>query len=189
MTLRIGRAGGEVARPMLDALAALLVDAVQSGASVGFPADLDSDTAAGWWSTVIADVDAGGTVMVLALDEGAVVGSVLLRLASMPNGRQRAEVSKLLVLRSHRRRGLGTLLMAAVEQEALVAGRTLLLLDTETGSPAETLYRALGYVALEPIPDYALRPDGTPAATTIMWRDLLSTGSPSSRSPGRWPNG
>ena len=68
----------------------------------------------------------------------------MLSLESRPNGHHRAEVRKLLVHRRARGRGLGTALMQRAEQDALALGRTLLLLDTETGSAAETLYLSSG---------------------------------------------
>ena len=172
MTVRIGRVGAAVAPRLVDGLAALLVDAVAGGASVGFLAGLEPAAAAAWWAEVVTEVEAGRSVLVAALDGQTVAGSVLLRLAPMANAAHRAEVAKLLVLRSHRRRGLARLLLLAVEEEARVAGRLLLLLDTLTGGPAERLFHDAGYTPLAPIPDYARRPDGELAPTTVMWKRL-----------------
>jgi hypothetical protein len=63
------------------------------------------------------------------------------------------------------------------------------MLETETGSAAEALYHRLGYVAQPPIPGHALRPDGTPGASTPMWRSLTSSESPSSKSRARSRSG
>jgi GNAT superfamily N-acetyltransferase len=89
-----------------------------------------------------------------------------------PNQPHRADLAKMLVLRSARRRGLARLLLQRAEAEALARGRTLLTLDTVTGSAAETLYASLGYVRAGVIPGYALMPDGPPAATTIFYKQL-----------------
>jgi GNAT superfamily N-acetyltransferase len=51
----------------------------------------------------------------------------------MPNASHRAEVQKLLVLRSWRRQGIGLALMTAIEQAARQTGRSLLVLDTRLG--------------------------------------------------------
>jgi hypothetical protein len=50
--------------------------------------------------------------------------------------------------------------MRAVEDEARRIGRTLLILDTETGSTAERLYAKLGWTRFGEVPAYATRPDG-----------------------------
>ena len=94
-----------------------------------------------------------------------------------PNGRHRAEVAKLVVHGRARGRGLARQLMSAVEDEARALGRTLLVLDTVAGSPAERLYRSLGYAVAGGIPDYARQPDGPLQANTILWRTLPPAGA------------
>lgn len=78
-----------------------------------------------------------------------------------------------------RRRGVARALMVALEPVALGEGRTLLTLDTWTGSAAEMLYRALGYVPAGVIPRYArgsLTPDLE--AATIMYKEIGSSSWP-----------
>ena len=104
---------------------------------------------------------------------GRIVGTVQINLATPPNQQHRAEVLKLLVHPSARRRGIARALMIAIEAVAEGEGRTLLTLDTWTGRHAETLYRTLGYVTVGIIPRYArgsLTPDLEP--TTIMYKHL-----------------
>jgi ribosomal protein S18 acetylase RimI-like enzyme len=94
-------------------------------------------------------------------------------LATPPNQQHRAEVLKLLVHPWARRRGIARALMLAIEAVAQAEGRTLLTLDTWTGSAAEVLYLSLGYVAAGVIPRYArgsLTPELEP--TTIMYKHL-----------------
>ena len=69
-------------------------------------------------------------------------------------------------------RGLGAALMRAAEDGARAAGKTLLVLDTVTGSDAERLYARLGWTRVGVIPDYALWPQGGLCATTIFYRRL-----------------
>lgn len=52
-------------------------------------------------------------------------------------------------------------------------GKTLLVLDTVTGSAAERLYAREGWQRCGEIPNYALWPDGAPCATTIFFKSLL----------------
>jgi GNAT superfamily N-acetyltransferase len=110
-------------------------------------------------------------------EQGRIIGTVQLRLASYPNGRHRAEVAKLLVHSSWRRRGIATELMRAAEREAAAAGVWLLYLDTETGSGAEPFYRGLGWTEAGVIPDFAYGPDGRLSPSTFFYKRLARTRS------------
>ena len=156
----------------LDELAGVLVDAVAHGASVNFMAGFTRDEGAAFWRGQLPGVAAGGTRLLVAEDGGRLVGTVLLFLARQPNAPHRAEVGKMLVLSSHRRRGLGRALLAAAEAAALHAGRTLLILDTETGSAGEMLYRNCGWTALGGIPDHSYTTDGRLAAATVFFKAI-----------------
>src|SRR6058998_3820746 len=118
-------------------LAALLRDAVDSGASVGFLPPLDAAQARKYWEDVQAAMRAGTRLLLVAIEDGVVVGSVQLDLASMPNARHRAEMMKLFVDRRARKRGIARALIAAAENAARANGRTLLIADTRRGSAAE----------------------------------------------------
>jgi GNAT superfamily N-acetyltransferase len=156
----------------IDELAGVLVDAVASGASVSFMHPFGHRDAVAFWRKVLASVGEGSTVLLAALADGTVQGTVQLQLATPPNQPHRAEVAKLLVHRRARRQGLAARLMAALEREALARGRTLLTLDTHTGGPAERLYERLGWSRVGIVPGYALLPDGLPGDTTIFYKRL-----------------
>ena len=153
-------------------LCALLIDAVDSGASVGFLPPLSAADAQGYWEGVRRALHGGGRWLFGAFSGGRLVGSVQLDLAGMANGSHRAEVMKLFVHRSARRQGVARALMLAIESQARAAGRTLLVLDTRHGDEAERLYRALGYVQAGVIPRYARSASGELAPTIIMYRWL-----------------
>jgi GNAT superfamily N-acetyltransferase len=157
---------------LTEGLADLLADAVDSGASVGFVAPFTSGDAAEWWRSLSADIETGGVMLLIAREAGRVVGTVQLRLASLPNSRHRAEVAKLLVHRDVRRRGIARQLLEAIESVARREGRTLLVLDTISGTDADRLYRSLGWIEVGSVPGYAAMPDGTLAPTTIFYREL-----------------
>src|SRR5258708_14737711 len=150
----------------------LLQDAVASGASVGFLPPLSTEDAQQYWSTVFVEVAQDTCVLLVAREAGQIVGSVQLALATKPNARHRAEVQKLFVLSSQRRRGIGRALMQAVEQVARSDGRTLLVLDTRQGDSAEQLYRTLGYCEVGVIPAYARGASGTLDSTVIFYKTL-----------------
>lgn len=155
-----------------DGLAELLVDAVASGASVGFVAPFRSRDAAGWWRSLAADIQGGTIILLVARERDRVVGTVQLRLAALPNARHRAEVAKLLVHRDARRRGVARRLLTALDDAARREGRTLLVLDTISGSEADRLYRSLGWTEVGSVPRYAAMPDGSLAPTTFFYREL-----------------
>jgi ribosomal protein S18 acetylase RimI-like enzyme len=156
----------------LPQLVALLHDAVESGASIGFLPPLSAEEARTYWERMLRDVDAGSRVMLVARAGERVVGSVQLALETRPNGSHRAEVQKLMVHTTARRSGIGRTLMLSLEDTARHLGRTLLVLDTRAGDAAERLYAKLGYVLAGRIPRYACNADGSLDATAIYYREL-----------------
>jgi GNAT superfamily N-acetyltransferase len=100
------------------------------------------------------------------------VGTAQVVFAPHPNQPHRADVARVLVRRSARRRGIAARLMEAAEREARAEGKTLLVLDAVTGGEAERLYERLGWVKVGVIPNYALYPDGRPCDTTYFWKAL-----------------
>lgn len=157
----------------LEALADLLVDAVESGAAVSFLA-LTRAQALAWWRGLLA---APGTdpIVLVARDAGGIVGCVQLHPSRAPNQPHRADVAKLIVHRRGRRQGVGRRLMHAVEREAAAAGYALLVLDSKRGDAGERLYRALGWTVVGTIPRYALDTDGvTPHDTVVFYKELAA---------------
>jgi len=151
---------------------ALLRDVVDGGASVGFLPPLGADEAAAYWQSVAAALEGGGRRLWIARDTGGVIGAVQLDLERRANGDHRAELSKLMVLTSARRHGIGRLLMEAAEAEARRIGRTTLVLDTRQGDPSEALYRGVGWQPAGVIPRYARSADGTLHATVFYYKLL-----------------
>ncbi|MFD8937957.1 GNAT family N-acetyltransferase [Streptomyces sp. NPDC059578] len=163
-----------------DQLAALLVDTVHAGASLGFLVPLDHASAAAWWCGLAPAVDAGLHALWVTRDVEGITGTIGVRFTDLPNGTHRGEVVKLMVHRRARGRGLGRVLLAAAERGAIGAGIRLLHLDTETGSPAEGFYRAAGWEPAGVIPDYATDPYGTVRSTTLFYKQTVD-GRPGAR--------
>lgn len=168
---RLGRVEGAAA---LDPLAAVLYDCVESGASVSFMHPFPVGDARAYFESVLDEVDAGSRVLLAAYDGDELVGTVQVVHAWPPNQPHRADITKLLVQGRARGRGVGQRLMEAAEDAALRDGKTLLVLDTVTGSSADRLYRRLGWTEVGEIPDFALYPDGTPCPTTVFYKRLGS---------------
>lgn len=156
-----------------DELAALLVDVVGHGASVGFLAPLAPSEAGLYWENVRAALSDGSRLLFAAWQGGQLAGSVQLDLCQRANGVNRAEVQKLVVHSRARRFGVASALMGELEREALSLRRGLLFLDTEAGSGAEGFYRALGYTRAGELPQFACDTAGQWKATALYFKTLF----------------
>jgi len=76
------------------------------------------------------------------------------------------------VLTAARGKGVARALMAEAERFARDAHRTLLVLHTEVGSVAESVYRKLGWTRAGEIPDYATTPTGKLHPTVYYFKRL-----------------
>jgi len=170
--IEIRRLDSSDVQEQLDALAGVLHDSVAGGASVSYLAPFSLEDARRAFAGFAAEVEQGRRLVLGAFLDGELVGTVQVVLALPPNQPHRAEIAKLLVHRSARRRGIAELLMEGAEAEARVESKTLLVLDAVTGDDAERLYVRLGWTKVGVIPGYALYPDGTPCDTTIFWKSL-----------------
>ncbi len=155
------------------ALTNILIDCVHGGASVSFMAPLPDEKANAFWRNVADGVARHDRALLVAEDAThGIVGTVQVVFAQPENQPHRADIAKMLVHRRARRRGIGAMLMQAAEATARAAGKTLLVLDTATGSDAERLYQRLGWQRVGAVPDYALWPDGRPCATTYYYKAI-----------------
>jgi GNAT superfamily N-acetyltransferase len=156
-----------------EALADLLIDCVDGGASVSFMQPLTRERALAFWRRVGDGAARGERVLLVAEDADGVVGTVQLILEQAENQPHRADVAKMLVHRRARRQGWGERLMRAAEAEARAAGKTLLVLDTASAD-AERLYARLGWQRCGVIPGYALLPQGGLCDTAYFYRQLAA---------------
>jgi GNAT superfamily N-acetyltransferase len=170
--VEIRRLAGSAAHESLDGLAAVLADCVAGGASVNYMAPFSLDDARGAFAGMIDEVDRGRRILLAAFDEDELIGTVQVILAVPPNQPHRGEITKLLVRRSARRRGVAQQLMERAEAEARASGKTLLVLDTVTGADGERVYARMGWTRVGVIPGYALFPDGRPCDTSVFWKGL-----------------
>jgi GNAT superfamily N-acetyltransferase len=155
-------------------LAYLLIDCVDGGASVSFMHPLSPAKACEFWGRVAAEVSQGRRALLVAEDAEGIAGTVQLILDQPENQPHRADLSKMLVHRRARRRGLGEALLRAAESLARECGKSLLVLDTASGD-AERLYARLGWQRSGVIPGYALWPRGGLCDTTVFFRILADS--------------
>jgi len=158
----------------IAALADVLIDCVEAGASVSFMHPLTRERATAFWRRVAEGVAAGDRALLVAEDAQGLCGTVQLVLAQPENQPHRADLAKMLVHRRARRHGLGAALMRAAEATARDCGKTLLVLDAVTGGDAARLYERLGWVRVGDIPGYALWPRGGLCSTTVYYRNLAT---------------
>lgn len=160
------------AQPLLASLCEVLHGCVADGASVGFIDADDRAVMARFWQDKIYSLASGDNQLLVAWQAGEIVATVMLGFSSMPNGRHRAEISKLLVHPRARRQGIARRLMLRAEQLAQQQGKMLLVLDTRSGDVASALYLSLGWQVAGSIPCYAESTAGELDATTVMYKRL-----------------
>ncbi|MFD1887226.1 GNAT family N-acetyltransferase [Paenibacillus wenxiniae] len=152
----------------LSAFAEMLIAVVHDGASIGFLPPVSVAKAEQYWRSV-PDED---VIVLIAEIDGQLAGTVQIHLCNKPNGMHRAEIAKLMVHPSFRRRGIARLLMDQAEQYAREKERILLVLDTRDGDPSNTLYRSLGYIQAGQIPHFAISAIGGLDATNLYYKLL-----------------
>jgi GNAT superfamily N-acetyltransferase len=157
----------------IHALSDVLIDCVEGGASVSFMLPMTRTKATAYWQSVGASLARGERKVLVAEDDaGTTLGTVQVLLDQPENQPHRGDVAKMLVHRRARKHGVGAALLAAAERSALEAGKTLLVLDTVTGSDGYRLYARYGWRLCGEIPNYALWPDGRPCPTTVFYKAL-----------------
>ncbi|HEY0406388.1 MAG TPA: GNAT family N-acetyltransferase [Pyrinomonadaceae bacterium] len=170
--MKIEQLSEERAKAVVPQLVALLQDSVHNGSSIGFLPPLETGVAEEYWLETLQELKQGKRLLLVASEAGEVAGTVQLALVAKQNGLHRAEAQKLIVHSRFRRRGIARALMSALEEAARQAGRTLIVLDTEQDSGAETLYAKQGYARAGVIPQYARRTDGSLLSTVVFYKLL-----------------
>lgn len=152
-------------------LANVLIDCVEGGASVSFMQPMTGEKASAFWRGLSKDIASGARILLVAEDAEGILGTVQLVLAQPENQPHRADISKMLVHRRGRQRGVGSTLMREAELSAREHGRTMLVLDTASPE-AERIYQRLGWIKAGTVPDYALLPQGGLCDTQFYYRRL-----------------
>lgn len=165
--------GGVLTPADLDALAETLMQSVALGASIGFILPFGFVQAQAFWQKLLPAFERGEKRLLVARVAGKIAGTVQLVVDQPANGIHRGDVVKLMVHPNGRRKGIAHQLMTAVEALAREEGKTLLVLDTVTGSPAQTLYENLGFTLSGTIPHYAMSTEGMLESTSVMYKVLM----------------
>src|SRR5450432_167610 len=107
--IRLRTLSAEEAVEQIPALADILLDCVEGGASVSFMAPFARDEAEDFWLGIAKDAARGERVLIVAEDSasGELVGTAQLVFGHPENQPHRADVAKVLVHRRARGRGAG----------------------------------------------------------------------------------
>src|SRR6266849_3055607 len=103
---------------VIAALSEMLIETVAHGGSVSFKHPPAPDVAAAFWTTSLAAAETGGRVVLGALEDGELVGTVTLHLDCPPNQPHRGEIAKVMTRVSRRGRGVARALMLEAERIA-----------------------------------------------------------------------
>ncbi len=154
----------------LEDLTSLLTACVRGGAALGFLNTLTDADARDFWTGSLAQHAKGQRTVLVAVDGTTIVGTITVLLAFPANQPHRGEIAKLMVSPDRQGTGLGQLLLDAGERHAWSSGKTLLVLDTEAGSPAEGFYARHGWTKTGEIPDFALTAAGRIHPVSVYWK-------------------
>lgn len=172
-SITVRAVGVNEAAACVEALADILLDCVEGGASVGFMWPLPRERALAFWRKIAEGVANKERILLIAeTAQGEIVGTVQVITSQPDNQPHRADIAKMLVHRKARRQGIAQRLMDAAHDAARHADKTVLVLDTVTGGDAERLYQRAGWQRVGDIPNYALMPDGRMCSTTYYTRQL-----------------
>jgi ribosomal protein S18 acetylase RimI-like enzyme len=173
MKFAINQIHAEISESDLAQLAETLIESVASGGSISFMYPVSEEKALSFWRKISQSVIAGERILLVARDEhGAIVGTVQSVVSQPENQPHRADIAKMMVHPRARRCGIAEALMREIERLTFAAGKTVMVLDTETDQAASHLYTKLGWQVAGHIPDYALKPHGGLCSTTYFYKHL-----------------
>jgi GNAT superfamily N-acetyltransferase len=175
MTYAIKRIQSTLTDQDISELAETLIETVASGGSISFMHPVSQEKAGLFWRKISQGVQAGERILLVARDErGIIIGTVQSVLAQPENQPHRADIAKMMVHPRARRQGVAEALMREIEQLTFAAGKTVLVLDTETDQAASRIYAKLGWQLAGHIPDFALKPHGGLCSTTYFYKRVSS---------------
>ncbi|MBK0079838.1 GNAT family N-acetyltransferase [Kosakonia sp. S58] len=158
------------AHQCLPELGDVLQSCVKDGASVGFTDPYDRRAIDRFWKDKIYSLASHDCELLIARDNGFLAATVIINYCGIPNGRHRAEISKLLVHPQARRQGIARELMHRAEKRTWEKGISLLVLDTRSGDVASDLYISQGWQIAGEIPYYAKSTENRLHSTTFMYK-------------------
>lgn len=169
----------------LPSLQALLISSVNldpSTSSMGFLAPLDNERARQFWLEIASSLTGPNPevamMMAISEDTGDAIGSVLVARMLKETHSYRGEIRKLAVHPDYQGRGIGKLLMKAIERHARnVMNLDFLVLSTATDTPARAFYLKTGWTEWGICPDYAKLANGNKTRVSFFHKQLVEADS------------
>ena len=153
----------------------LLAEVIHDGGSMGFFADVSAIELHTFWISELSKVRSGVNVLVCAMDtEDMCVAAGILTFETKANGRNRADVRKLMTHPQYRHMGIASKILTRLEAIASERGVCLLSLRTKEGSAASVLYSRMGWTFMGSVPNYAGGPDGSLHSVSFYYKDLTT---------------
>jgi acetyltransferase len=170
--LRVRRVEPSEADEICASLANVHQDALSSGMALGALDTMGRGVLERSYRDVVAGLDGRERMLLVAEEEGRILGMAQLVLSGATNADHRAEVQRVGVASQARGRGVGRTLMDGLEAAARDLRVTLLWLTTHEGTDACLFYETIGYTKLGVMPNYSRRPDGTLWPGAFYFKEL-----------------
>ncbi len=138
----------------------LLKDAVETLGTVGFLLPVTGDKLDRYWSGVARDMEAGRRELFAAIEHGKVLGSLQIAYEKAESTSHRADLQKLIVHSSERRRGIARALLVDALERMPALDVAMYTITTFKEGAAEDLVRGLLFTRFGVMPHYGLTPDG-----------------------------
>jgi len=142
-------------------LAALHASCISHDRTIAtFIPPLNQEKLLNYWRRCIAEINAGTRLLLLLLDEtepgtkvkgSELMGCVMLHCPESETGRMRGFVEKLLVSPKFRKHGGARLLMATLESEGLVRGKSLFVSESPQRAKPPSLPRRVSPLLTRPL--------------------------------------
>jgi acetyltransferase len=147
-------------------------DALRSGMALGALDSMGRGVLERSYRDLVAALDDRDRLLLVAEEQGEILGMAQLVFSGATNADHRAEVQRVGVASDARGRGIGRQLMAALEEAARESGVTLLWLTTHEATAACVFYEAIGYTLMGTMPNYSRRPDGSLWPGAFYFKEL-----------------
>ncbi len=121
---------------------------------------IEDDKIDRYWSGVARELESGERELLAAFSEGQVVGSVQIAYEKAESVRHRADLQKLFVLRTHRRRGIARSLLIEALSRMPALGLAMYTITTLADSSADLLVSSLRFTRFGVMPHYGVTPEG-----------------------------
>ena len=172
MSLTVQELSACQARERVGDFVALSKAVIDAGSHLGWDVSFDGIAVSGYWQHRSRDIDGRNVLLFGSFSSDDLLGTVQLERGHFPTSLHRAEVAKLMVAPSARRRGIASQLMDELEKRAVTIGIELLVLDTRAGEPVEILYQRRGYTRTGHVPHWMKYRDGSYKDTVFFYKLL-----------------